>query len=306
MARSRIGGSSGKLSGKVGDVIYSITRNPDGTFRQQISANPAERVNPNTDAQARARLTMATIERAMFTFRDFMGTGFEGVERGTLSVSEFSKVNYNAIKEQIEFWWDDPEGWEDQFNLPKKGQGQPRAGCYILGRGSLHTPFGWRLSFGGLNSPWFLLMTHDSVSGLTLQAWLARNSMKIGDQRVHIIFEEGLTPSKAAVIYIIVATKPTANPNTIITSSNFRNLLQLSSNVPLNVVFNNTTSELSFEFTRGDSFGLKCVSMDATRLRREVNGKILYNNCELIPIGIYTPEDYGWQNLSNVKSSWLI
>ena len=305
MARSRVGGSKALLSGKVGDVIYSITRNSDGTFRQQISANPDERINPNTDAQARARLTMATIERAMFTFRDFMGTGFEGVDRGTLSVSEFSRVNYNAIKEQIAFWWDSPEGWEDQFNLPKKGQGQPRAGCYIISQGSLSTPFGWRLAFGGLNSPWFRLVSNESVSGLTLQTWLARNGMRIGDQRVKILFEEGLTPSRAAVIYIIVATKPTANPNTIITSANFRSLLQLSSNVPLNVVFNNATSELSFEFTQGDNYGFKCVSMDATRLRREVNGKILYNNCELAPIGIYTPEDYGWQTLSNVKSSWL-
>lgn len=306
MARSRVGGSSALLSGKVGDVIYSITRNPDGTYRQQISANPDERYNPNTDAQARARLTMATIERAMFTFRDFVGSGWEGIERGTLSVSEFSRVNYNAIREQIEFWWDDPEGYDDYYNLPKKGQGQPRAGCFVLSRGSLKLSYMWRLSWGGLNDPWFLLQTYQAGGGLKLETWLARNSMRIGDQRIKVIFMEGITPSRAMVVYVIVATKMNVNPNTVITSSNFRNLLTLSSNVPLNVVFNNSTGVLSFEFTRGAEYGLKCASLDCERLRREKDGKLLYNNAELIPLGAYTAEDYGWQTLRQVKSSWLV
>ena len=240
MARSRVGGSKALLSGKVGDVIYSITRNSDGTFRQQISANPDERINPNTDAQARARLTMATIERAMFTLRDFMGTGFEGVDRGTLSVSEFSRVNYNAIKEQIEFWWDDPEGYEESYNLPKKGQGQPRAGAFILSRGSLRADNALIVSGRGLSDPYFVVRTSNRSGGVTLQTWLAQNSMKIGDQRVKAIFMEGVTPSKTAVAYIIIATNLNANPNAILTHSNFRQHLILSSNVPLNISFNDT------------------------------------------------------------------
>lgn len=306
MARSRRGGTSGLLSGKVGDVIYSITRNPDGSYRQQISANPEERFNPNTDAQARARCTMATIERAMFTFRDFVGSGFEGVARGTDSVSEFSRLNYNAIKEQIEFWWDAPEGWEDQFNLPKKGQTQPRAGCFILSRGTLRLHFLWRFSWGGLNDPWFLLMTNVAGRNVSLLEWVTKNGMKIGDQRIKVIFMEGVTPSKAAVVYVLVATNQNANPNTIITRQNFRNLLTLSSNVPLNVVWDDATSVINFEFTRGAEYGLRCASMECERLRREDNGILRYNNAELIPLGIYTPQDFGWQNLAQVYQSWLV
>ena len=305
MARSRVGGSKALLSGKVGDVIYSITRNSDGTFRQQISANPEERINPNTDAQARARLTMATIERAMFTLRDFMGTGFENVDRGTLSVSEFSRVNYNAIKEQIEFWWDDPEGYEESYNLPRKGQGQPRAGAFILSRGSLRADNALIVSGRGLTDPYFAVRTSNRSGGVTLQTWLAQNSMRIGDQRVKAIFMEGVTPSKTAVAYIIMATNLNANPNAILTHSNFRQHLIISSNVPLNLSFNDETGVLAFEFVRGADYGFKCFSMYAERLRRPKGDRFLYNNSEFIPHAWYTAEDYGWQTLSNVKSSWL-
>lgn len=124
MARSRIGGSSGLLSGKVGDVIYSITRNADGSYRQQLGINPESRFNPNTDAQARARMTMGLIERAMFTYVDFMGTGFEGVDLGTNSVSRFSELNYNAIKYEIEEYWN-MEDWPDWSRVPSKAGNEP-------------------------------------------------------------------------------------------------------------------------------------------------------------------------------------
>ena len=68
---------------------------------------------------------MATIERAMFTFRDFMGTGWEDVPKGTLSVSAFSKYNYNEIKDFLEVMFDDDSNYEVMWNLPKKGQPQP-------------------------------------------------------------------------------------------------------------------------------------------------------------------------------------
>ena len=305
MARSRSGGTSGLLSGKLGDVIYSITRNADGSFRQQVSANPEYRENPNTDAQARARCTMATIERAMFTFRDFMGTGFEGIDKGTNSVSKFSEINYNNIKEQIEFWWDDPENWDDQFNLPKKGQQQPRGGCYILAQGSLRIHSLWMLGWGGLNNPYFYFRTNQTGANVSLKDWLAVNGMLIGDQRVKVVFMEGTTPSKSAVVYVIVATSLSANPNTVISRSNFRNLLTLSSNIPLNVTFDDATGRMTFEFTRGADYGFRCASMDADRLRRLKNGKLLYSNCELTTLGGYDPSDYGWQTLSQVKNSWL-
>lgn len=304
MARSRVGGTSSLLSGKVGDVIYSITRNADGSFRQQISANPIIRENPNTDEQARARCTMGTIERAMFTFRDFIASGWEGVDRGTNSVSEFSRYNYNAIKEYIEFWWDVSGEPELQYNLPKKGQTQPRGGCFRLSQGSISLRRHWIRSYAPVGNPRFMVQSWEYPNPMTLAAWLDWNGMYIGDQLVFVFFEEGRTPSLAKACYFLVATDKFANPNTILTQSNFRSLLIMKSNVGGNITFNPDNNQLTYQFTDQQGLGLIGVSVDGVRLRREVNGKVLYNTCDL-SAPYYDPvETWGWQRLSTVKSSW--
>lgn len=305
MARSRSGGTSGLLSGKLGDVIYSITRNQDGSFRQQIASAPEYRENPNTFDQARARCTMATIERAMFTFRDFMGNGWEGVPLGTLSVSAFSQYNYNAIKEFLMVMFDDDSNYEVMWNLPKKGQTQPRGGTFRLSQGSLRIHRHWRLAYGGTSTPYWKISSLDYVGDGTVRSWLAVNGLEIGDQLVFVQFMEGLTPSKAMVQYVIVATELNVNPNTVITNQNFRNLLVLKSNVPCSVVFNNTTKILSIEFTQGVNYQLKCMSCNTVRLRRVVNGKFLYNNADLFTESSDPVHDYGWQGMRTVRPSWL-
>lgn len=305
MARSRIGGTNGLLSGKLGDVIYSITRNSDGSFRQQIGTNPVTRDNPNTFEQARARCTMATIERAMFTFRDFVTTGWEGVEKGTLSVSAFSQTNYNYLKDFLEVMFDDDSNYDVHWNLPKKGQTQPRGGNFILSQGSLRMRKQWFLDNYGGTTPWWGVRSWPMVAEPTLQNWLILNGLELGDQLVFVQFMEGLTPSKSMVTYAIVATEKTTNPNTIITNTNFRQLLTLKSNVPCNVTFDNTTKVLSIRFEQGANYDLRCLSCSTERLRREVNGKLFYNNAELSLWSDDPVHDYGWQGMRAVRPSWL-
>lgn len=305
MARGRLGGTTALLSGKLGDVIYQITRNSDGSFRQSIQDNPESRFNPNTFDQARARCTMATIERAMFTFRDFVSTGWEGVERGTLSVSAFSRYNYDYLADFLKVMFDDDSNYDVHWNLPKKGQTQPRAGDFRISQGSLKLRKMWFFGHGGLDNPYFYVASWPVVSEPTLQNWLSVNGLELGDQLVFVQFLEGVTPSKAMVIYIIVATEKNVNPNTIITNGNFRNLLTLKSNMPMNVVFDNSTKQLTIEFVQGAAYGLKCLSMDTVRLRREVNGKLLYNTADLFAESEDPVSDYGWQGMRTVRPSWL-
>lgn len=305
MARSRAGGTSALLSGKLGDVIYQITRNADGSFRQSIQSNPSTRENPNTFEQARARCTMATIERAMFTFRDFVASGWEGVPKGTLSVSEFSKVNYNYLKDFLEVMFDDDSNYEVRWNLPKKGQTQPRGGNFILSQGSIRIRRNWLLDNYGGTTPWWGVRSWPVSDTPTLANWLSTNGLDLGDQLVFVQFMEGETPSKSMVTYAIVATEKTSNPDAIITSNNFRQLLTLKSNVPCNVTFNNSSKVLSIRFERGADYGLRCLSCSCERLRREVNGKLLYNNAELSPWSDDTVHEYGWQGMRTVRPSWL-
>ena len=306
MARSRVGGSTAKLSGKVGDVIYSITRNPDGTFRQMVSANPEERFNPNTDAQARARMTMAMIERAMFTYRDFMGTGFENVDLGTNNVSKFSEINYNTVKYDIETYWD-VEDWPDwNYDFPRKGQTVPKDGCFIISQGSLRTNLKlWPI--GATDSRrWFGIESNVMVGDHTVRSFLELNGLEPGMQYVAIFFCQGNTPSRSFVAWLMLWTDETVNLNAELNSSNWRNYLKTNSNVITNSYFNNETGQLVHICDQLDAYSILRTGCFGQRLRIRKNNRFLYNTCEMQFVTYTTPqEDWGWKTLWDVKDSWI-
>ena len=305
MARSRVGGTSGLLSGKLGSVIYSITRNSDGSFRQVIGTNPGSRFNPNTFDQARARCTMATIERAMFTFADFVTTGWEGVPPGTLSVSEFSKANYDYLAEFLKVMFDDDSDYDVHWDLPKKGQTQPRDGNFILSRGTIRLRKNWLIGgVIGMRPRWSI----QSLTGLVSTRfgdWMEYNGLYPNEQLVFIFFMAGRTPSLSRVAYVIVAPAMNANPNATINSASFRNLLTIKGNYPCNVFYDNAYNQLNISFERGEEFGFRLCSSNAVRYRRIVGDKILYNNCELGANSDDPVTDYGWQGMRVVRPSWL-
>ena len=237
MARSRTGGSKALLSGKVGDVIYSITRNPDGSFRQQVALNPEERDNPNTDAQARARLTMATIERAMFTFHDMMGSGFEGVDRGTNSVSKFSEVNYNYYKDFVLQGWQQDDPRAVRLDLPTKGVSVPRDGEFIISQGSLP-------EFAGLtgvrawgNNVRFDYDVCSFINYNTLKEVLWESGIRIGEQIVCFQFGIGTKAAYSSIIWWLMYTDASQPPTTRIDETNWQRFLKFKSNVPITAYY---------------------------------------------------------------------
>ena len=306
MARSRVGGTSGMLSGRVGDVIYSITRNADGSFRQQAAFNDGFRENPNTDAQARARLTMATIERAMFTYRDFMGTGFEGVALGTNNVSKFSEVNYNAMKYEIDEYWDDPEWPDYNYDFPRKGQTSPKDGCFIISQGSLR-PNNYILTVpaaGGRD--WFGVETLQIEPPFTVRKFLGRNGLKAGMQFVGIFFCQGTTPSKSFVAWLMMYTDEKVRLDDVLTSSNWRNYIRTNSNVLMNAYLVPETGKLWLRCENIASYGLTRTGCMGKRLRSRDGNIYRYNNCEMMWNAYPTPQEaWGWKTVGQVKNSWI-
>ena len=306
MARSRVGGTSGMLSGRVGDVIYSITRNTDGSFRQQVAFNDGIRENPNTDAQARARLTMATVERAMFTYRDFMGTGFEGVALGTNSVSKFSEVNYNAMKYEIDEYWDDPEWPDYNYDFPRKGQTSPKDGCFVISQGSLR-PNNYILTVpaaGGRD--WFGVETLEIEPPFTVRKFLGRNGLKAGMQFVGIFFCQGTTPSKSFVAWLMMYTDENVRLDDVLTSSNWRNYIRTNSNVLMNAYLVPETGKLWLRCENIASYGVARTGCMGKRLRIRDGNIYRYNNCEMMWYAYPTPQEaWGWKTVGQVKNTWI-
>ena len=55
MASGRVGGTKSKVSGTIGSEVYSLRRNPDGTYSQVVSAKPETTTYTNTEKQAAQR-----------------------------------------------------------------------------------------------------------------------------------------------------------------------------------------------------------------------------------------------------------
>lgn len=306
MARSRVGGTSGMLSGRVGDVIYSITRNTDGSFRQQAAFNDGIRENPNTDAQARARLTMATVERAMFTFRDFMGTGFEGVALGTNSVSKFSEVNYNAMKYEIDEYWDEPEWPDYNYDFPRKGQGTPKDGCYIISQGSLRYNNYIHLQGAYSGRDWFGVETQDLEQPVTVRKFLGRNGLKPGMQFVGIFYCEGVTPSKSFVAWLMFWTDENVNLDAILTSSNWRKYIHTNSNVLMNAYMVNETGKLWLRCENIAQYQISRTGCSGKRLRIRDGNIYRYSTCEMMWACFPDPQTaWGWKTVGQVKNTWI-
>ena len=71
MAKAKVGGTSGKRRGYVGDTLYQLTRNEDGKLIQIQRAKELSREYSNTDQQALNRMLMGTIEMAMATCKGY-------------------------------------------------------------------------------------------------------------------------------------------------------------------------------------------------------------------------------------------
>ena len=306
MARSRVGGSKGLLSGKLGDVIYSITRNADGSFRQMIGANPESRFNPNTDAQACARMTMGMIERAMFTFRDFMGTGFEGVDPGTNSVSKFSEVNYNEIREEILQYWDMPDWTEWNYDFPKKGQTVPKDGEFIISQGSIRWDGIVYCVPATTNRRFFEVECLGRGVQPTVRHWLASHNLKPGMQFVGIFFCEGTTPSRSFVAWIMLWTEENVRLDDVLTASNWRNYIKTNSNVPLNSYFSDSDGSLHLRCERLDDLLVSRTGCTGRRIRIWDGTKFRYNNCRMQWVAFPNPQEaWGWKTLWDVKPTWV-
>ena len=110
MARSRVGGSRAKISGKLGNQVYQIVRNPDGGFQQAVYSLPEDKRLALTPALAKQRMIMSIVMRHMNLLREFMSAAFEGVPEGTLSVQEFARVNIKYLQEHF-----DDEGYPQSY-----------------------------------------------------------------------------------------------------------------------------------------------------------------------------------------------
>lgn len=137
MAVSRVGGSKGLLRGQVGDVIYQVVKNPDGTYSQTVYGKKdktTETITPRLQAQ---RMCMAMVESLMHDLKEIGRISFQSGRTKSNSLNAFSANNVRMVQRDCQAHWYE----QNRFVFPRRYSTikdiQDLGGPYIISSGTL-------------------------------------------------------------------------------------------------------------------------------------------------------------------------
>ena len=137
MAVSRVGGSSGKLSGQVGSDIYQIRKNADGTYTQTVYQK-GQRVETTFTPRLQAqRMCIGMVESLMKQLKPVVGISYQSGRNKTASANAFSATNVRLVlRDAQEHWYAN-----NVFVFPYFRRGYPDfsdiGGPYMMSSGTL-------------------------------------------------------------------------------------------------------------------------------------------------------------------------
>lgn len=186
MARSRLGGRSTPLRGKLGNKIYRQRRLANGQLVDTSYAVPVSRVNPNSDAQASARMIMGQIERMYHVLPDIIKDAYVSVERGPLSFQQFAKLNYPLLVDDLHnhFNSDSVFDWRSKFDVSAP------AGPWILTEGNLSSLNYSSLRFYNTTRNGVDVIVQNDDDQLTVGELLQFMNLKRGDRIIFLLYRK--------------------------------------------------------------------------------------------------------------------
>lgn len=136
MAKSKSGGTRSMIRGRVGADVYSVGRDAKGK-KQQIVRSLAETVsNPQTQAQMRGRMIMATVAQALAALRPIVDHSFDDVVGSRANLAEFTSRNYALIKADVAAH----ASGNNYFGLNKWQEKGAKQGAYLISDGQAQLP----------------------------------------------------------------------------------------------------------------------------------------------------------------------
>lgn len=304
MARSRVGGTRGLLSGKLGDYVYQITRDEKGDFQQTIYGYVPDPFNPSTDMQVCARASMACVERAMFTFYSAIYNSFENVPSGLMSINEFSRINYTDVRSYFDIMYDVEGDVDLIYDFPLKGQKSQRGGLYQISRGSLNQGIFWGAQTNSLGDPFYSVRSLVNMPGCTYGDFLKKHNLERGDIIDVLFFVEGKTDSYNFLGRFQILMSDKVSPAVLITTSNFRQIFQISSNVSFNAFWVPELGNFIIEWRGALANHNSYVSCDCFKLSRFTNGVWRFNTASMQATPWMAQGGVDWQTPNKVFTKW--
>lgn len=150
MASGRVGGTKSKVSGTIGSEVYSLRRNPDGTYSQVVSSKPETTTYTNTEKQAAQRMVTAMIEGLMRDLTPVARISMQSGVNHSKSLNAFSSFNLNKVREDmIANWYGN-----QKFVYPIKNSYLKLGGLYTISAGTLQLMQGEKSNTGWSGSGW--------------------------------------------------------------------------------------------------------------------------------------------------------
>ena len=97
MAVGRVGGTRSKVSGKVGDDVYTVRRESNGSYSQVVSPLPETREDTLTPSGVRQRIRMSMIYKYMHVIPQIVTESFGDKMSKPLNLQEFVRQNIDYI-----------------------------------------------------------------------------------------------------------------------------------------------------------------------------------------------------------------
>lgn len=119
MAKAKVGGTSAKLRGVVGDYIYQIVRNPAGYSEQKVITYTREKLNRNTKYQCLARMQITMFMNCMKLLTPIICDSFEGLRSRVNSCNRFVQINMPLVQDYCVQHWTESIGcsWPIKSNM---------------------------------------------------------------------------------------------------------------------------------------------------------------------------------------------
>lgn len=136
MASGRVGGTRSKIRGQVGNTVYQVVKNPDGTYTQ-ISYGKAEDVTQTITPRLQAqRMCTSIVEALMRDLKPLASISMQSAANKSKSLNAFSSYNLQLVARDCKAFWNGG----GKFYYPKTGNigtaSEQLGGAFMLSAGT--------------------------------------------------------------------------------------------------------------------------------------------------------------------------
>ena len=185
--------------------------------------------NPRTPEQMVQRMCMATASAAYAQMKQIVDHSFEGITYGQTTMSEFIRVNADALRQSY------LAGEDDKFSYNPYRDRLMYAGAYIMSRGTAKPINGDSIAAdaGSTSDKLDILASVSGAGTFSADDFMSSLGVKVGDMCTTCVLYEDDTDASAKFVFVrITALK---NGTVALTTSNFGEYFKVESNTNVSV-----------------------------------------------------------------------